>query len=70
MIGAPRAGQYSLEGPMKNLHFFFWGQKQTLWNSPADCAVLVQASAWQTSAKGVQRLGDLMSNASTLYGKK
>jgi hypothetical protein len=55
---------------MKNLHFFFWGQKQILWNSPADCAVLVQASAWQTSAKGVQRLGDLMSNASTLYGKK
>ena len=43
-----RAGQYSLNG---NAHFFFWGLNQTLWNSPADCAVLMQALGWQATQR-------------------
>jgi hypothetical protein len=30
-------------------HFFHWGQKNTLWNSFGDCAVLLEIESWQTS---------------------
>lgn len=30
-------------------HFFYWGQKNTLWNKYGDCAVLFEVAFWQTS---------------------
>jgi|ERR1700693_2181989 len=30
-------------------HFFHWGQKNTLWNKPSDCVVLLEISTWETS---------------------
>ncbi len=30
---------------------FYWGLKQTIWNTPNDTAVLVQAVGWQTVAR-------------------
>ena len=30
-------------------HFFYWGQKNTLWNSYGDCAVLFEVESWQTT---------------------
>jgi hypothetical protein len=30
-------------------HSFHWGQKDTLWNSYGDCAVLLEIESWQTS---------------------
>jgi hypothetical protein len=33
-------------------HFFFWGLKNTTWNRPGDCAVLVQMTSWETSKPG------------------
>jgi hypothetical protein len=38
---------------------FYWGLSQTLWNTPADTAVLVQASGWQTAQRGLAPLGNL-----------
>lgn len=29
-------------------HFFFWGMKQTLFNMPNDCALLIEASDWES----------------------
>jgi len=33
-------------------HFFYWGVPNTLWNSPDDCAVLIEANEWRTSKRG------------------
>ena len=30
-------------------HFFYWGQKNTQWNTYGDCAVLLEVNSWQTS---------------------
>ena len=59
-----RPGQYSLEGPLKNIRYFSWGLKQTIWNSPNACAVLVQVSGWQTTVQGLVPL----TTAQKLYG--
>jgi hypothetical protein len=33
----------------KTNHFFYWGQKETLWGNYGDCAVLLELNSWQTS---------------------
>jgi len=33
-------------------HFLRWGLRETIWNSPESCAVLMEISMWQTTAYG------------------
>jgi len=33
-------------------HFFYWGLNNTLWNSPTDCAVLIEVNSWVSSSAG------------------
>lgn len=30
-------------------HYFFLGSDKTVWNRPEDCAILVEATTWQTT---------------------
>ena len=30
-------------------YFFYWGLKNTVWNRPEDCSVLLEIESWQTS---------------------
>ena len=29
-------------------HFLYWGLNHTIWNNPADCAVIVEGTEWST----------------------
>ena|SRR5207245_6451942 len=33
-------------------YFFYWGLKNTVWNDPSSCAVLIEAASWVTSPQG------------------
>jgi hypothetical protein len=33
-------------------YFFYWGLSNTLWNTPNDCAVLIETNEWATSKIG------------------
>lgn len=33
-------------------HFLYWGAANTLWNSPPDCAVVLEIAEWATSPFG------------------
>jgi hypothetical protein len=42
-------------------HFFYWGLPNTLFNGPADAALVLAVQDWQTTPRGpaVQSLGEL-----------
>jgi len=46
-FGQNRSVRALLDGTTN--HFFYWGQKNTLWNSYGDCAVLFEVESWQTT---------------------
>jgi hypothetical protein len=35
----------------KSVHFYHWGEKQTIFGAPNSCALLFELAAWETSPK-------------------
>ena len=33
-------------------YFYYWGLKNTVWNYPANCAVVIEVADWATSPQG------------------
>jgi len=54
-----RAGTYVPPPPSLpgfRTFFFYWGNPQTLWNTPSACAMVLDLASWQTSPNAINQL--------------
>jgi hypothetical protein len=52
LFSGPGTPSNRIETNGSTTYFFYWGLPNTVWNVPANCAVVIEASSWGTSPQG------------------